>query len=228
MKSLFLFQALNKNFISAVKGYHLVNNTPIKEAVWEHINTLALKESGYTVASVSGGSHSPGCDIDCSLGRLSNKSAKYDDDERTSFKISSYRLTTVCSDANVGSVEELVKAINAKKNFSHYSVLVRSKKETNFDYDWYLFPADHPAFDPAAFIWHPSFGTKGKKKGMQVGWKTNEVDGSSMSVSFSMSSQLWLAVFLTEQMKQAFLIGTVSCGPAIMDYITLHKQLTEC
>ena len=61
-------------------------------------------------------------------------------------------------------------------------------------YEWFLIPSDFPALDPAAYNWQPQLGTKGKKKGQQNGWETNEVNGSKMSITFSMSSQLWIKV----------------------------------
>ena len=227
MKTLRLTDAssilLKTHFTNAVRGYHLINSQPIKECVWEHINALSLKKCGYEFKSESCGSHSPGCDIDCTLGRFSNKSTKYENDKGNTFKISSYRLTTVCSDSNVGTPETLINEINGRKNFSHYSVLVRSELPNSLSYDWYVFPSDHTLFNPASYEWVPSFGKKGKKTGVQIGWKTNEMCGSSMSVSFSMSSQLWVSVHVTEEMKNDYLFATVTADVVpILDYVKIY------
>ena len=77
-----IFKIMNKeiiddNFKKCVKGYHLVNSSPINETVWEDINELVFSSSKIEVYSKSDGSHSSGMDIDCSLGKISNKSTKY-------------------------------------------------------------------------------------------------------------------------------------------------------
>ena len=73
MKQLFAL-----NFNKCVKGYHLLNASPINETIWETINSEILENSDCKVQIMSNGSHSTGKDITCDLGGLSNKSAKYD------------------------------------------------------------------------------------------------------------------------------------------------------
>lgn len=87
--------SLGANFEKCVRGYHLINDDPIKETPWEDINAIVMNASGCPVNSQSNGSHKPGGDLSCSLGDFSNKSTQYDDLLLSSFKISSYRLTTV-------------------------------------------------------------------------------------------------------------------------------------
>ena len=198
---------LYTNFTKCVKGYHLVNDDPIKEAPWEDINTVILNASGCPVHSKSSGSHQSGGDISCSLGDFSNKSTQYEKGNQA-FKISSYRLTTVCSDKEPGSIEAFVAEINRRKNFNYYSIIVREDTVNEILYDWYLIPSDFPAFDPATYQWVPKLGKIGKNKGATTGWETNVVNGSSMSITFSMSSQLWMDISITEEMKP-FVIG---CG----------------
>jgi hypothetical protein len=117
------------HFTNCVKGYHLINSEPINETIWETINEQVLTLSGYTVHHTSKGSHAPGCDIQSSFGTLSNKSAKYDKLKKN-FSISSYRLTTVCSDKNCGNIQDILIEINRRKNFQFYSFLVRQENET--------------------------------------------------------------------------------------------------
>ncbi len=109
-------EQFSDNFMKCVTGYHFINTEPINETVWEAINSQVLELSGCSVQHTSSGSHSSGRDIICGLGGLSNKSAKYAK-KGTEFAISSYRLTTVCSDKDCGNVESIVKEINSRKNY---------------------------------------------------------------------------------------------------------------
>ena len=84
-------EVIDSYFRQAVEGYHLINSSPINEATWEDINALVFSSSGIEVYSKSDGSHLPGMDINCSLGKISNKSAKYSKNRKT-FDISSYHL----------------------------------------------------------------------------------------------------------------------------------------
>ena len=214
---------LNTNFTKCVKGYHLVNDDPIKETPWEDINTVVLNASGCPVHSKSNGSHQSGGDISCSLGDLSNKSTQYEKGNQA-FKISSYRLTTVCSDKEPGSIDAIIGEINRRKNFNYYSIIVRQEIGNEILYDWYLIPSDFPAFDPASYQWTPKLGKVGKNKGAVIGWETNTVQGSSMSITFSMSSQLWLDIAITEEMKQ-FIIGTTTVQKGKKyNYIQLYEN----
>ena len=197
---------LRTNFTKCVKGYHLINDDPIKETPWEDINTVILNASGCPVHSKSNGSHQSGGDISCTLGDFSNKSTQYEKGNQ-SFKISSYRLTTVCSDKEPGQIESIIGEINRRKNFNYYSIIVRQDDGNEILYDWYLIPCDYPVFDPATYQWTPKIGKIGKNKGVVTGWETNTVQGSSMSITFSMSSQLWMDISITEEMKQ-FIIGS--------------------
>lgn len=197
---------LSENFTKAVKGYHIINNDPIKETPWENINAQVLDKSGCQVQSQSNGSHKSGGDLSCSLGCFSNKSAKYESGN-TSFKISSYRLTEVCSDKTPGNIAEIIEEINKRKNFTYYSIIVREETEKQFKYDWYLIPSDFPVLNPDSYNWHPKLGKTGKNKGAITGWETDTINGSSLSITFSMSSQLWINVNITEEIKK-FIVGS--------------------
>ena len=214
---------LSDNFQKCVKGYHLVNSSPIKESVWEDINAVVLNESGFSITSQSSGSHKSGADLSCSLGDFSNKSAKYEN-SKTCFGISSYRLTKVCSDKIPGNIDDIIAQINLRKNFTHYSIMVRNETPDGFEYDWYLIPADYPQFNPNSYKWTPTVGQRGKKKDSVVGWETDIIDGSRMSIIFSMSSQLWINICITEDMKKFIIASTnVSKVPKI-NYIQLYNM----
>jgi hypothetical protein len=225
-----------------IKGYHMLNSDPIKEAVWEQINSQIFKHSGIQVIGQACGSHSPGCDIETDKGKFSNKSAKYEA-KGTEFSISSYRLTAVTSAENPGTPEEICTEINKRKNFDYYSVILREELPNGgFIYDWMLIPSDYPAFNPGNFKWQPTIGKRGKNAGKQVGWETIKGNGetikgngettdsisgvdASMSISFSMSSQLWIQLKVTEELKQFIVARTTYDGTTpLMDYITLAQN----
>jgi hypothetical protein len=198
--------SLAANFMKCVKGYHLINDDPIKETPWEDINAIILNASGCPVNSQSNGSHKSGGDLLCSLGCFSNKSTQYDKDNN-SFKISSYRLTTVCSEKTPGNIDNIIDVINNRKNFSFYSIIVREDRNCQILYDWYLIPSDFPELNPSSYSWSPKIGKTGKNKGTITGWETNLLNESSMAITFSMSSQLWINLKITDKLKK-FIIGS--------------------
>lgn len=218
--------SLSGFFTRCVKGYHLLNSEPIKEAVWEDINVQILEAAGCSIASQARGSHRSGADISCSLGDFSNKSAKYDV-SGSSFQISSYRLTAVCSDKQPGAPADILAEIQKRTNYTYYSIVVREEKEESYRYDWYLIPSDYPALKASAYTWSPTTGQRGKNKGAQVGWSTNEINGSSMSITFSMSSQLWLSVKVTDELKSFIVGSTEGSKKRKYNYIELGDRETD-
>lgn len=215
---------LSSSFTKCIKGYHLINDEPVKESPWEDINTLIIKDSGYIVNSQSNGSHRPGGDIISNIGIFSNKSAKYSND---SFKISSYRLTTVCSNSNPGEIDSIINEINNRKNFNFYSIIVREENTKSIIYDWYLIPSDFYLLNPNSYKWKPKIGKKGKNKDATIGWETDKINGSSMSITFSMSSQLWIDINITDEVKK-FIISSckVNTGKKY-NYIQLYEMLNK-
>jgi hypothetical protein len=207
---------LADNFTKCVNGYHIILNEPIKEAIWEEINAQILEASECVVENRSNGSHKPGADLSCSLGQFSNKTTQYETGNH-SFEMSSYRLTVCCSDKNPGKIEDILAEIERRKDFKFYSILVRDEGEKTIHYDWYLIPSDYPQFNPSSYKWAPMMGKRGKNKDSVIGWETDVLHGSSMSITFSMSSQLWLDISITEEMK-TFLIA--SCK------VTKDRKLT--
>jgi len=63
------------------------------------------------------------------------------------------------------------------------------------------------------------------KKGSVIGWNTDVINGSSMSISFSMSSQLWINLSITDDIKK-YIVGTttVKIGRKY-NYIDLYEKL---
>jgi len=217
---------LEENFKKCVKGYHLINSSPIIEKVWEDINANLFTSVGIDVVSKSNGSHAPGMDIQCAMGGISNKSGKYSN-ERKGIDISSYRLTTVCNAKNYGTPEEIVHEINNRKNFDYYSFIIRDEERDNdkICYDWFLIPSNYFVLDPTSYIWQPMIGKRGKNKDIQVGWNTNEINGCKMTITFSMSSQLWMHINMTEEMKQFIVATTIVNSKPSYNYIQVSEKL---
>lgn len=220
-------ELIDLNFKKCVGGYHLVNSSPINETIWEDINTLILSSLKIDIYSKSNGSHSSGMDINCSLGKISNKSAKYSNN-RTSFDISSYRLTTVCSEKNCGIITEIIDEINKRKNFDYYSFIVRDERDKeNIHYDWLLIPSNYLIFDPSTYNWKPTIGKRGKKKNTQIGWNTDEINGCKMSINFSMSSQLWINIVMTEDIKKYIVASAIVEKKTKYNYMDLIDKLSK-
>lgn len=187
----------------------MINSSPVNEKVWENINSMIFTSSGINVYSNTYNNHLSGMDIDCSLGKISNKSTKYAK-MRNSFEISSYRLTTVCSERNVGTPSEIIGEINRRKNFDYYSIIARDEL-TNPDkitYNWLFIPSNYHLFDPASYMWSPKIGKLGKNIDRQVGWCTNSICGSKMVIKFNMSSQLWIHIKNADEINNFIIAST--------------------
>jgi len=218
---------IDTNFKKCVKCYHLINSSSINEKIWEDINAVIFSSLGIEIYSKSDGSHLSGMDINSSLGRISNKSAKYSKNKK-SIDISSYRLTTVCSEKNCGTPAEIIDEINKRENFDYYSFIVRDETDNDtISYDWLLIPSNHIVLDPSSYIWEPTIGKRGKNKDTQVGWNTNEINGSKMSITFSMSSQLWMHIEMTEEIKKFIIASAIVENKQKYNYIDLFDKLNE-
>ena len=176
---------VSQKFQKEVQGYHLICEAPIKEALWEEINKN-IASCVCDVKDEAKGNHKSGKDMQFDEFGISMKSAKM---EKNKISISSYRLTTVCSDKNPGNPSEIVKEISQRdSSFEYYSVLLREELEDNIlQYYWCVIPKTCPIFNILANDLQPKMGKTGKNKGVQVGWQTKYI-----SITFSMSSQLWI------------------------------------
>jgi len=214
------------NFKKSITGYHYINSTPINETVWEDINSLIFSKSNIEIHSKSDGSHSSGMDIHSSYGRISNKSSKYSSNGKK-ISVSSYRLTTVCSEKNCGDITTIIDEINRRKNFDYYSIIIRDENNDTkmIQYDWLLINSDYPLLDPSSYIWEPTIGKKGKNKDEQIGWHTNKIDGCSMKITFSMSSQLWIEINMTEDIKRYIISSILIHNNPTYNYIDIVDKL---
>jgi hypothetical protein len=204
-------------FKKAVSGYHAVNVSPIKEAVWEEVNSCIFENSGIEIYSKSDGSHISGCDIVCSLGRISNKSSKYNNKDM--FNISSYRLTSTCTDKNPNCSDSINSEITRRNNFDYYSIICRKENIDSIVYDWIILPSDHKTVSHQQRKWLPVFGKRGNKSGEQVGWYNN-----NMSIKFSMSSQLWISIN-KKDIKDYIIASTTLVKKLPYNYIQINDML---
>jgi hypothetical protein len=64
------------------------------------------------------------------------------------------------------------------------------------------------------------------KKDTQIGWSTNKINGC-MSITFSMSSQLWIHIEMTEELKMFVVSTTVVENKPKLNYIDLIDKLNN-
>lgn len=176
------FKQLQSHFESVIKGYHMINKSPIKESVWEEVN-CDIVSNICSVTDEAKGNHMSGKDNRFDEFNISNKTGKESGEK---ISISSYRLTSVCSDKSPGNEKEIINEIKKRdESFDYYSFLIRNEDNiSKIKYEWYVIPKTHNIFkiDKLNFM----YGKKGKKKGEIIGWESTFCD-----ITFSMSSQLW-------------------------------------
>ena len=175
---------VSKVFSNEFNGYHLICEAPVKEALWEEINKNIVS-TFCNVSDEAKGNHKSGKDMQFDKYGISIKSSKI---ERGKISISSYRLTTICSDKNPGNPEDIVNEIKKRdSSYEYYSILAREELENNsIHYYWLLIPKNTKVFEIKLSNIRPKIGKFGKNKDNQVGWETD-----NSSIVFSMSSQLW-------------------------------------
>jgi hypothetical protein len=188
---------VKKRFADEILGYHMLNYTPIKESVWEDINA-SIVSSCCVVSDQAMGNHLSGIDNKFNDWRISNKTAKIA--KNHAVNVSSYRLTSVCNNRDIGDIERIVDEIQRRNDsFDYYSILLRKESLDHLTYRWYVIPKDFYVFDANLFDWDIKIG----QKGFIVGWKSKFMD-----ITFSMSSQLWYKFQLID--IEQFIIVDVS------------------
>jgi hypothetical protein len=176
--------AITSAFNSEIRGYHSINRTPIKESVWEDFNYNIVSKV-CDVTNEANGNHLSGADM-CFNGQgISMKSAKIEKDN--SIKISSYRLTKVCSDRTPGNIDEIMGEINNRdQSYNYYSILFRKENNGIIKYYWCLIDKTCSIFKMNKENIIAKIGKRGRNKDQQVGWSS-----TNFAINFSMSSQLW-------------------------------------
>lgn len=201
------------NFIKAISGYHSINDHPIRGLNWESIHKQIIQTSS---------------NKDNNLSELFEKvqchSSIYDKNSNL-FRVSSHHLHSTCSLKCPGNIPTIVDDIHSRNDIDFHSILVRNWKDNTMRYDWYLFPNYYQAFNPYIYNWSPKIATKGKHKHSYIGWKTNVVNGSSMSIFFNMSSQLWINIAITDECKKYKVASTIVNKYNKYNYIELHNNL---
>lgn len=201
-----------ENFVKEVQGYHIIHNSPIKEAVWESVNENVVKKYLY-VCDTAKGNHKSGKDMKIGCYDISNKSCKID---KGKINISSYRLTKVCNNKNHGILEEIVGEIHSRdKSFDYYSLLCREELEDGIKYYWCVVPKEYYIFDVSVQNLKKINGN-GKNSDTIVGWK-----GKYCDIRFSMSSQLWYH-FDFSQIKKFIICETFVKYKATLQYSDIY------
>lgn len=226
IRRLFLFENnFNKNiklnFISALNGYHMINTDSLKESVWESINSLVFLKSDYIIYKTSSGSHQSGCDLYTNFGNFSNKTSKI---EKNFCNISSYRLTTVTNNKNNGNINDILTEIEKRSsNFDYYSLLLRKEYCNKIEYKWYSIPKYIDILNPFYYSWKISYGKLKSNKNKIIGWQTNEINGNSMKIVFSMSSQLWIKINI-EDIEKYLIADTIINLNQTLNYIDFYNK----
>lgn len=129
---------IKTNFNKIIISYHIIHKDVIKESSWEEINYQIFINSNIHVSNISNGSHKSGIDLQTIIGNFSNKTGKI---INTICNISSYRLSSVCNNKNIGDIDLIIEEIEKRnKSFDYYSFLLRKEYKDNIEYFWYIIP----------------------------------------------------------------------------------------
>jgi len=207
---------IKTNFRNEVIGYHIICKEPIKESKWEEIDVNILKQY-HNIHFIANGKHNSGLDIIIDKWNISNKTSKID--KNNNVNISSYRLTSVCNNLDVGNKEEIINEINNRdKSYDYYSILLRKENNNIINYYWCIIPKNNKIFNiNNNILFIPKYSTKNNEK--QIGWKSQYFD-----ITFSLSSQLWFH-FKFEDIKR-YIICQVEVNLNVLPKITYSDILT--
>jgi hypothetical protein len=195
-----------------IKGYHLINSVPIKEAVWENILSQTLKKCNCENVW-NNGSHKSGRDFMIDNNGISCKSTKINSN---SFSVSSYRMT-LCN-----SGEEFTNEIDiVRNNFSHYLILGREESNNTLNYYLYVIPTEEVKAKNKIWETHYKLKTSNIQK-----WTTDSNNGYSMKVVSSMSNQLWINFDRTKFSKYCVISDVVVETETTIDYASLFDKLS--
>lgn len=208
-------QNVAQGFHREVLGYHIINEEPIKEARWEEINRNFMSRYCRTNWGAFG-SHRSGVDNIFQGHSVSNKTAKMTGNK---IQVSSYRLTSKCSKASPGNIDDIVDEIERRdESFQYYSLLVRDEYMNQIHYMWYLIPRDYYIFNTRNHTWCPTIG----RDKTQTGWMSNHA-----KIVFSMSSQLWFS--FDAQEIDPFLVSSVDVDLTLprISYGDLYRMFDD-
>ncbi len=206
-----------ENFKKAIHVHHCLFDKIINEKLWETLYFEILLSTNVKIFRPSSESHLSGMDISTSIGKFSNKTAKIIGNY---FSVSSYRLTKVTNSRDIGTIENIIREIDSRRNFDFYSILVRKEKCKEIIYSWVSIPAKKSIMNPRKYDWFPTFN----KQGIQNGWKTNRRKDCEMRIVFSMSSQLWIKISTTKIEKYIIASHKVERGVKF-NFLDLYSLL---
>jgi hypothetical protein len=193
---------IHKIFEKEIKGYHLINKSPIKESVWEEINRNIVKDI-CIIGDGANGSHISGKDNRFDNWNISNKTSKI---QGKMVHLSSYRLTNVC-DMNKGNKKDIIFEVKKRDaSFDYYSILLRDEIDTvncnEITYYWCIIPKNEDIFNLEKQKFDKIIGSYKNNRNKFIGWK-----GEYYDIRFSMSSQLWYH-FTFESIKKFTICST--------------------
>ena len=210
---------LHESFKNEMYGYHLINKEPIKGSKWEEIfrNILGKK---FNIISSAMGNHVSGVDNCTKKWKFSNKTSKI---KNSYVSLSSYRLTSVCNNSDIGSKDAIVSEIKKRdKSFDYYSLLLRKENVSNdcIEYFCFIIPKNIKIFSITEM--KPYYGKKGNNKTKVIGWC-----GQNYSIRFSMSSQLWFEFPYLEIEKYKVWYVKVFLKNEKLTYADVYKLLEK-
>lgn len=178
-------------FDKTIKGWHTLNRFPIKEKIWEDVNSQVMEIIG-NIRGLDAGSHLSGKDLNYMHWGLSNKTIK---EENGNIKLSSYRLTKVCKSGYPGEIEEILEEINRRSSsYDFYSLLLRDNDEGKILYEWYIIPKYYYIVDHNMAEWQHMLGKLARNKNEVIGWEGIVNKNRLFEIRFSMSSQFWITI----------------------------------
>lgn len=143
---------------------------------------------------------------------LSCKSCK---ETRTHLNVSSYRMTT-CN-----TTQDFIQCIDTERaNFAYYSVIARLETDKTITYSVYFIPAT--LVKASDLQWTEKYS----KKHVVTGWITAELNGVQMSVTKSMSNQLWIKLQKEKFKGYRLIDNLVVKKEKQIDYASLFDKLS--
>ena len=212
-------KSINKSFNDCVRGFSLVNkDSEISKEIWETVNSHIFEHEGVEILKKANGSHESGVDLITNIGKFSNKTSKIN--KKNLISISSYRLTAVSHDMGK-TLDEIEKRNNS---FDYVSLLARKVEDDCIHYHWYVIPKTSHLFDERSFEWDPTYNKNNK----QTGWRTKKKGKRYISITLSMSSQMWFHGISTSDLYPYLVdICVISKKKNVMSYIDVFNLINN-
>jgi hypothetical protein len=197
-----------------IHGFHLINDMPIKESVWEKVLSTALSHANIEHTWKVGG-HQSGKDITISKHAISCKSCR---ETENHFKVSSYRMT------KCNTIDAFIDEIDFKRaNFDYYAIISRIETDSQYIYTVYAIPAD--LVKAKNMDWREN---NNKKTNIVSSWETDFKNGIKMGIYKSMSNQLWITLCKEEFKQYIILDNVIVSRKNIINFATLYEKLNKC